>query len=103
MGPTRLFVNINQGITEIREMTIRVLYFAQCSDIVGSREQDVEIDAGSTVQDLVKTLIGRYPRLAGLQRSIMLSVNQEYVDRKQTLNDGDEVALITPVSGGSGT
>jgi molybdopterin converting factor small subunit len=30
----------------------------------------------------------------------MLSVNQEYVDRKQTLNDGDEVALITPVSGG---
>ena len=42
-------------------------------------------------------------RLAGLQRSIMLSVNQEYVDRKQTLNDGDEVALITPVSGGSGT
>ena len=88
------------GISENREMTIRVLFFAQCSDIVGSRELEIEAAQGSTVQDLVKNLVGRYPRLARLERSIMLSVNQQYVEGEQILNDGDEVALITPVSGG---
>jgi len=81
-------------------MTIRVLFFAQCSDIGESRQLEIEADPGSTVQDLVKTLVGQYPRLARLERSIMLSVNQEYVEGEQLLNDGDEVALITPVSGG---
>jgi len=37
-----------------------------------------------------------------MERSIMISVNQEYVDRDQLLADGDEVAMIPPVSGGSG-
>ena len=81
-------------------MTVRVLFFAQCSDIVGSRELSVEVAPESSVQDLMNHLMGEYPRLAALERSIMLSVNQEYVEREQMLKDGDEVALITPVSGG---
>ena len=81
-------------------MNVRVLLFAQCADIVGSREIDWEVEDGSTVNDLVKGLVGQYPRLSGLDRSVMLSVNQEYVEREHVLAEGDEVAMITPVSGG---
>ena len=81
-------------------MNVHVLLFAQCADIVGSREIDREVEDGSTANDLVKDLVGQYPRLSGLDRSIMLSVNQEYVEREHVLTDGDEVAMITPVSGG---
>ena len=81
-------------------MNIRVLLFAQCSDIVGSRNAVVDMEDGSTVQDLMNHFIMQYPKLKGLDRSMMLSVNQEYVDRGQVLRDNDEVAMITPVSGG---
>jgi MoaE-MoaD fusion protein len=81
-------------------MKIRVLLFAQCSDIVGSRDMTIDLENGSTVQGLMDHFIEQYPKLQGLDRSMMLSVNQEYVEREQVLLDGDEVALITPVSGG---
>ncbi|MBS10985.1 MAG: molybdopterin converting factor subunit 1 [Gemmatimonadetes bacterium] len=81
-------------------MTLRVLLFAQCSDIVGSRKVDLDLPDGSTVQDLMDHFSAKYPPMKKLDRSIMLSVNQEYVEREQLLKDGDEVAVITPVSGG---
>ena len=36
-----------------------------------------------------------------MKGSVLLMVNQEYVDPEHTLSDGDELALIPPVSGGS--
>ena len=81
-------------------MTVKLLLFAQCSDIVGSRELDVDLADGSTVNDLLGKLLEAHPGLKGLERSMMISVNQTYVEREQVLSDGDEVALITPVSGG---
>lgn len=81
-------------------MKLRVLLFAQCADIVGSRELSLNLEDGSTVGELVEHLVDKHPPMAGLVRSMMLSVNQEYVESEQILHDGDEVALITPVSGG---
>jgi molybdopterin converting factor subunit 1 len=81
-------------------MTVNVLLFALCSDIVGSRKLDVEVTPGQSVQDLLSDLISKYPKLGQMERSLMISVNQSYVDRAQLLEDGDEVAMIPPVSGG---
>ncbi|MBT98310.1 MAG: hypothetical protein CL902_06760 [Dehalococcoidia bacterium] len=81
-------------------MTVRLLLFAQCADIVGSRQLEREIQDGSTLQELMADLVREFPKLGALERSIMLSVNQEYVEREQVLREDDEVALITPVSGG---
>ncbi len=81
-------------------MTVRLLLFAQCADIVGSRQLEREIQDGSTLQELMADLVREFPNLGALERSIMLSVNQEYVEREQVLREDDEVALITPVSGG---
>jgi molybdopterin converting factor subunit 1 len=83
-------------------MTIKVMLFAQCSDIVGSRQLEITPAPNTSVQDLVNSLIKKHPKLGAMERSIMISVNQEYVDRDQLLADGDEVAMIPPVSGGSG-
>ncbi|MEE2753134.1 MAG: MoaD/ThiS family protein [Candidatus Latescibacterota bacterium] len=81
-------------------LNVKVLLFASCSDIVGSRNLDLEPASGTSVQDLIDGLIQKYPRFSGLERSIMISVNQVYVERDHVLTEGDEVAMIPPVSGG---
>ena len=81
-------------------MKILVLFFASCSDIVGQREQTIEIQDGSRLDDLMDAVIREHPRLEPIRSSAMVSVNQEYAEGTTALADGDEVALIPPVSGG---
>lgn len=81
-------------------MDITVLFFASCADIVGSREKIVSIAEGSRLSDLVDKLVASHGRLADVRRSAMLSLNQEYAEENAPLSDGDEVAMIPPVSGG---
>jgi molybdopterin synthase catalytic subunit len=61
----------------------------------------VEIAEGATAGDLLAHLAGAHPRLEGIARHLLLSVNREYADRSALLKAGDEVALIPPVSGGA--
>lgn len=83
--------------------SIRVLYFASLREQVGIPEEDVHLDAGMTVADLLKQLRSRGQRwaqaLAWGQR-IMIAVNQELARPDTLLGDGDEVAFFPPVTGG---
>ena len=45
-------------------------------------------------------LRAEYPRLGPASEKALLAVNQEYVGGEYRLQDGDELALIPPVSGG---
>jgi MoaE-MoaD fusion protein len=55
-----------------------------------------EIDGAERVADIWPKLgLGDEPK------GLLYAVNQEYAERDRTLNDGDEVALIPPVSGGA--
>ncbi len=81
-------------------MKVKVLFFASCQDIVGKREVEVEVPEGATVADLVAEVAVAHPRFWQIERSLMVSVNQGYVERGDGLNEGDEVAFIPPVSGG---
>lgn len=81
-------------------MKVRVLYFASVRDIAGTTEETLELEAGAKTQDLLEALIRTHPELKGLEPSLAVSVNQEYAARDAPLADGDEVALIPPVSGG---
>ena len=81
-------------------MKVRVLYFASVRDIAGTTEETLELEAGTKTQDLLEALIRTHPELKGLEPSLAISVNQEYAARDAPLADGDEVALIPPVSGG---
>jgi molybdopterin synthase catalytic subunit len=59
----------------------------------------LDLPAGSTVGDLLSHLA---PENSVPWASIAVAVNQEYVTAGHALADGDEVALLPPVSGGSG-
>ncbi len=81
-------------------MKVRVLFFATCREVFGQREQEVDLPGGATVGDLIETLSSQSPAFREIERSLMVSVNQAYVERGRSLEPGDEVALIPPVSGG---
>ncbi len=81
-------------------MTIKVLFFASCRDLVGASEQDVALPEGATVQNLISEIVSEHSRFIAMAPSLMVSVNQEYQKRETVLHNGDEVAFIPPVSGG---
>ena len=76
----------------------RVRAFGVTRDVLQAKESEIAVD-GNTVADLRRKLLAEYPRLAGL-RSLYIAVNNEYADEEKVLQEGDEIALIPPVSGG---
>ncbi len=83
-------------------MKIRLLAFATASDALGSEEREIEVDEGFTVGDLQGWLGERYPDLAPLWPKLAIAVDGEVCSRQRRLSEGCEVALLPPVSGGSG-
>lgn len=82
-------------------MTIRVRLFALARDAAqGADRLDLTLPDGATVADAMSTLAGRYSAIAPLASRLAVAVNLEYVPRSYVLNEGDELALIPPVSGG---
>jgi molybdopterin synthase catalytic subunit len=77
-------------------MKVAVRLFAALRERAGARETALELDDGASVDDVWPALgLGEEP--AGL----VYAVNRAYVGRGTPLADGDEVALIPPVSGGA--
>jgi molybdopterin converting factor subunit 1 len=81
-------------------MKVHLCYFASVRERLGQREGELVLPDEATVRDLWSRLREVHPQLAELGGSISFAVNQEYVEAAHVLNDGDEVALIPPVSGG---
>jgi molybdopterin synthase catalytic subunit len=82
-------------------MRIHLRYFAIIRETLGRSEETRDVEIGATAGSLFDQIAGEEPRLAGMKRSVMLMVNQEYVPASQPLGEGDELALIPPVSGGA--
>ena len=80
-------------------MTLKILTFGIARDIIGSSTFSIELTEGSTAEDLKKEILALYPRFISLS-SLMIAVNAEYGNSETTLHEGDEIALIPPVSGG---
>ncbi|MGD0798565.1 MAG: MoaD/ThiS family protein [Acidobacteriaceae bacterium] len=101
-------------------MRVRVLYFGVLRETMGRSDEAMELGEGATVEELGRILRGRASNSsmegmgkaevadvgAGanaedrLWRSLAVAVNREYVALDVVLHDGDEVALLPPVSGG---
>lgn len=77
---------------------MRVLLFAALRDAAGAESVEVSVPAGATVRDL-RAALARVLPAALLSRSA-IAVNHEYADDAREVTDGDEVAVIPPVSGG---
>ena len=82
-------------------MRVRVLFFGQIKDITGKAEEEVQVLEGSDLQGLFESYAGRFPRLGAMRHAVVLARNHEFGDSSVMLADGDEVAFLPPVSGGS--
>lgn len=81
-------------------MQIRVLFFGILRDLAGRGSETVEVPQVATLNDLLRRLTEKVPRLSEHLPSIAMSINQEYAPPDSRLKSGDEVALLPPVSGG---
>jgi molybdopterin synthase catalytic subunit/molybdopterin converting factor small subunit len=77
-------------------MRVRVRLFAALRERAGSGELELELPEGAVVGDVWPAL-----RLGDEPPGLLFARNRTYAERAQTIDDGDEVAVIPPVSGGS--
>jgi molybdopterin synthase catalytic subunit len=82
-------------------MRVTLLAFGILHDVLPAAAGPMELPAGSTVADLVDRCRAFSSERSVPWSSIAVAVNQEYVPSTHALADGDEVALLPPVSGGS--
>lgn len=84
-------------------MNVHLVAFATASDIVGKDPQTLELPDGSSLSDLQRLLTERYPTLETLWPRLAVAVDGQLARTDAPLEDGAEVALLPPVSGGSGS
>ncbi len=81
-------------------MRVRLISFGPWKAMFPAGGREVELPAGESVQAVLQMLHSEGAGESSL-RSAAVAVNQEYASRDQVLQDGDEVAILPPVSGGS--
>jgi molybdopterin synthase catalytic subunit len=83
-------------------MLIQVRLFAMLRERAGRETLELQLDDGATVQDALDA-VGRGHDLDELiaRMPVVAAVNREYAEEESVLRDGDELALIPPVSGGA--
>jgi len=81
-------------------MTIRVKLFAILRERAGVSEVTLDLPDGATAAAAGEAVFERFPPARQVGRSVAYAVNRSYAPPTTVLRDGDEVALIPPVSGG---
>src|SRR5271155_513756 len=82
-------------------MQVRILFFGMLKDLVGRGSDLLNLPERATLGDVFTHYEEINPRLGKLAASIAISVNQEFAGPDSSLKEGDEVAFLPPVSGGS--
>lgn len=82
-------------------MRIRLKFFGPLRDVAKMAETEIRLKEDTTVGDLVRILGERFPNLQEHLKVVSFSIDDEYASREAVLNDGDEVGLLPPISGGS--
>ena len=83
-------------------MLVRILFFGVLKDLAGQGGESLDLAENATLGDVLSHYEARIPRLKEWVSSIAMSVNQEYAGPEAKLSQGDEIALLPPVSGGAG-
>ncbi|MEX2247133.1 MAG: molybdopterin converting factor subunit 1 [Dehalococcoidia bacterium] len=82
-------------------MTVNVRLFAGLHDLVGKRDIVLDLPDGATIAQLRHRLAEEYPIVEAFLSTLVCAVDEEYVPSEHVLAQGDNVALIPPVSGGA--
>ncbi len=79
---------------------ITVLYFANVKDITGVKKETMNLTPDTSIKKLLTNISSKYPAIKSILDVVKISVNYKMMEMNTILNDGDEVALLPPVSGG---
>ena len=82
-------------------MRVNVQYLGILREFAGRGSETHDVLEGSALGELYATLQQRIPQLAEFRYAVAMAVNYEYSSPERILHDGDEVALLPPVSGGA--
>ena len=82
-------------------IAVRARLFARLREQAGVETEALELPAGSTLADVYEALRRTHPALETDRGAVRAALNQEFSDWSTKVADGDEVAFIPPVSGGS--
>jgi molybdopterin converting factor subunit 1 len=81
-------------------MQVRVLFFGILKEAAGRESELLPLAEGATAASVAEHYAGLLAVPAELWPSLAVAVNQQYSARNRVLEEGDEVALLPPVSGG---
>ena len=79
---------------------ITILYFAMFREQVCTQREQMRVPSGTVAGEILGIITQKHPALTHLSATTLVMVNEVYADDHQVLADGDEIALIPPVSGG---
>ncbi len=83
------------------KIKIRVLFLGPAKDLTNCQETVLDLPQGSSVSKAIDLLSQLFPPLKSQLHHYRFAVNAEYADSENLLTDGDELAIIPPVSGGT--
>jgi len=82
-------------------MNVTVLYFAGLCDKTNCREERFELGEEAVLRNLQKKILARHSDLEEMAPRVRWAINETYAVNPDTpLSQGDQIALIPPVSGG---
>lgn len=82
-------------------ITVNVLYFGAVREACKVAHEKISLESGTTVDGLVDQLQIDYPPLADFRKRVRMAVSESIAPASTILDDGDTVAFIPQVAGGS--
>ena len=82
-------------------MQVRVLFFGPLVERLGCREERLEMPAAAQAGDVYRHYFRREPAIGAWGRDLLVAVNEEFSNSDHPLREGDEIAFLPPMSGGS--
>jgi molybdopterin converting factor small subunit len=81
-------------------MRVSVHFYSYVKDLTGCEQTTETVADGSPLAELLKAVFRRFPKLAAMEKAMLVAVGVDYQPRDYILKDGDEVSLFPPVQGG---
>lgn len=82
-------------------MKVKILFFGATADAVGKREVEFEVSENYKAEQAFSEILNKFPKLEkDFGKTLLFSVNEEYANGDESINDGDELGIFTAVSGG---
>ena len=83
------------------DVNVKVRLFARYRELAGTGLLDLDIPTSSTALDAFDRVAERFPEMRPMRASTLMAVDAEFIRPETELRDGEELALMPPVSGGA--